>query len=249
MDKKLVFITGAAGRIGSTLAKGLREWYDLRLLHHRTIPEEVASGGVEVVRGNIFNLEEMLSAVQGVDAIVHMARSLEGRDTFREFEINMPGIYNIYEAARQRGVRKVVFASSNHATGIYEEEGLYTTPDMLPRPDSFYGVSKAFGEILGRYYADRYDMSVICLRIGSFVWPESRPRNRRTLATWISHRDMVQLVHRSLAAEVKYGIYYGISGNTRRYWDISNAQRELGYQPQDDAEAYAAEILAQGEKG
>ena len=113
---------------------------------------------------------------------------------------------------------------------------------MLPRPDSFYGVSKAFGEILGRYFVDHHDISAICLRIGSF---RPRPKTRRALATWISPRDMVQLVHCALEADAKYGIYYGISGNTRRYWDLSNAQEELGYEPQDDAEAYAAQVLAQ----
>ncbi len=242
MERKLIFLTGAAGRIGSTLRNGLREWYRLRVLYHHTVPQDAGASEEEVMRGSIFNLEDMLEAAQGVDSIVHMAVSWEGRGTFRQFEVNMPGIYNVYEAARRQGVRKVVYASTNHVTGMYEQENIYTTPDMPPRPDSFYGVSKAFGEILGRYFVDHHNMSVICLRIGSFL---PRPTSRRALATWMSPRDMVQLVHRALEADVEYGIYYGISGNTRRYWDISNAQQDLGYEPQDDAEMYAAEVLAE----
>jgi len=244
MDKKLVFLTGAAGRIGSTLRwPGLEEWYRLRVLYHRTVPPDAGAGGEVVVHGSVVSLEDMLKATQGVDAIVHLALIREGGyTTFRQVQANMPSISNIYEAARQNGVRKVVYASTNNVTGVYEQEGIYTTPDMPPRPDSFYGVGKAFGEILGRYYADHYDMSVICIRIGSH---RPRPMIPRQLATWLSPRDMLQLVHLSLQTEVKYGIYYGISGNTRRYWDISNAQEELGYQPQDDAETYAAQLLAQ----
>lgn len=242
MGKRLIFLTGAAGRIGSALRQGLPEWYRLRALYHHVVPQDAGAGGEEAMRGSIFDLEDILRAVQGVDAIVHMAVSWEDRGTFRQFEVNLPGIYNIYEAARRQGVRKVVYASTNHVTGMYEQEGIYTTPDMSPRPDSFYGVSKALGEILGRYFTDHHDMSVICLRIGSF---RPKPTTPRALATWISPRDMVQLVHCALEADVRYGIYYGISNNTRRYWDLSNAQQELGYKPQDDAEAYAARLLAQ----
>ena len=125
-------------------------------------------------------------------------------------------------------------------TGLYEEEGMYTTWEMPVRPDSLYGASKAFGESLGRYYVDRYGLEVVCLRIGSFQ-PDSAVVERksdRILSTWLSHRDCVQLVQRSIEADVRFGIYYGISGNTRAYWDLENARRELGYAPQDNAEHF-----------
>ena len=147
-------------------------------------------------------------------------------------------MYCTYEACRNAGVKRVVFASTNHVTGLYEEEGMYTTPEMPVRPDSLYGASKAFGESLGRYYVDRYGLEVVCLRIGSFQ-PDSAVVERksdRILSTWLSHRDCVQLVQRSIEADVRFGIYYGISGNTRAYWDLQNARRELGYAPQDNSE-------------
>ncbi|MBI3970448.1 MAG: NAD-dependent epimerase/dehydratase family protein [Chloroflexi bacterium] len=136
--------------------------------------------------------------------------------------------------------RKIVFASSNHATGCYEKEGLHTKPDMPVRPDSYYGVSKCLGEALGRYYVDAHGMSVICLRIGSF---QPAPRGVRQPATWISYRDTAQLVRRSIETDLPFGIFYGISGNTRAYWDTSNARELLGYQPEDNAEAFAAQLL------
>ena len=117
---------------------------------------------------------------------------------------------------------------------------MYTTPEMPVRPDSLYGASKAFGESLGRYYVDRYGLEVISLRIGSFQ-PDSAVIERksdRILSTWLSHRDCVQLVQCSIEADVRFGIYYGISGNTRAYWDLQNARRELGYAPQDNSEHF-----------
>ena len=156
-------------------------------------------------------------------------------------DANIAGTYAVYEGARRAGVRRSIFASSNHATGYYEKEDVYTTPDMPVRPDSYYGVSKCFGEALGRYYVDAFGMSVICLRIGSF---QPRPRGERQLATWISHRDTAQLVWRGIEADLPFGVFYGISGNTRAYWDIANARELLGYAPEDDAETYAREVLA-----
>ena len=113
---------------------------------------------------------------------------------------------------------------------------------MPVRPDSFYGVSKACGEVLARYYADALGLSVICLRIGSF---QAEPRNARMLATWLSPRDCAQLIGRSVETDLRFGIFYGISGNTRRCWDISEARRLLGYEPQDDAEDHAARVADQ----
>ena len=155
---------------------------------------------------------------------------------------NSLGTYCIYEACVRRNCPRVVFASTNHVTGMYEKDGIDTGPDMPVRPDSFYGASKAHGEALGRYYSDNFDLAVICLRIGSFQAEESviNRKSDRILSTWLSHRDAVQLCWRSIEKEqVKFGIYYGISGNTRAYWDIRNAVSELGYAPEDDAEQHA----------
>src|SRR5919201_1159620 len=225
---KRVLITGAAGRIGQSLAARLADRYDLRLLYHRTVPDAQ-------------DLAAMQRACIGVDAVVHMAGDPRVEAPWESILANnIVGLRNTYEAARLAGVRKVVFASSNHATGVYEQRGVYTRPDMPVRPDSYYGVSKAFGEALGAHFSDEFGMSIVCLRIGSF---QERPRNERHLATWLSERDAAQLVWRSIEADVPFAIVYGISGNTRAYWDISSARELLGYAPEDDGETFAAELV------
>jgi len=236
-----VLITGAAGSIGTALRAGLKERYALRLVDRRPIPSP--EKGAEVFAADLNELEKLQEAVAGVEAIVHLAGNPNGSASWEELlEDNVKGTYWVCEAARRQGVKRIVFASTNHVTGFYEEEGIYTTPQMQERPDSLYGVSKAFGEDLGRYYVDAFGMAFICLRIGSFQ-PEEAVKNRggdRILSTWLSPRDCVQLVWRSLEAEhVKFGIFYGISGNKRAYWDIQNARQLLGYAPEDDAERFA----------
>ena len=239
MAQKKVLITGAAGRIGQALRQGLQKRYDLRLLYHRTV---LPAADEEVFVGSIANLEKMEEAVDGMDAVVHMAGDPRVSAPWESvLETNIQGTYCLYEAARRKGVKRIVFASTNHVTGFYEKEGIYTTPDMPERPDSFYGVSKAFGEDLGQYYADAFDMEIFCLRIGSFQPREAveTRRGERILSTWLSHRDCVQLVWRCIEAEgVNFGIFYGISGNKRAYWDIQNARELLGYEPEDDAEEF-----------
>ena len=238
MTKKSVLITGAAGSIGSVLRQGLADRYDLRLTYHRTVPP--AREGERVYICSLADQEKLEEAADGVDAIVHMAGEPAVEASWEAvLEANIKGVYHLYEAARNQGVKRVIFASTNHVTGFYEQEGVYTTPEMLPRPDSFYGASKSFGEDLGRYYVDQHGLEVICLRIGSFQ-PDSAVSERtgnRILSTWLSHRDCIQLVWRSIEASgVNFGIFYGISGNTRGYWDLQNARDLLGYEPEDDAE-------------
>ncbi len=242
MSRKRVLITGAAGRIGVVLTDGLHERYQLRVLYNRTILDQKYDE--EVMVGNITDLEKMEEAVDGMDAVVHMAGNPSGGATFEEtVEANIIGTYNIYEACKRRGVKRVIFASTNHVTGMYEKKGpIYTTWEIPVRPDSYYGASKAYGEALGRYYVDEYGLSVICHRIGSFQ-PVSSVRNRgsdRILSSWLSYKDTVQLTWRSIEASEKidFAIYYGISGNTRAYWDIQNAREEIGYDPVDNAEDY-----------
>jgi len=197
----------------------------------------------EIVVADLANPDQLATAVAGVRAVVHLAANASMRTPWPVVrDVNIDGTYNVFESARLAGVKKIVFASTNHVTGMYERDGQSVRPEMMIRPDSLYGVSKAFGEALGRYYVDEYGMSVICLRIGSF---QPVPRNPRMLSTWLSPRDCAQLVWRGIERDVPFGVFYGISGNTRRYWDISNAQSVLGYAPEDDAEAYAAEVLAQ----
>lgn len=252
-----VLITGAAGRIGRCLAERLSDRYPLRLHYHRSIPDEhraaaeqarasgspvaLPDGRHDVIVGPTEDLALMERACTGCDAVVHMAGEPAVPASWEDvLAANIIGLRNVYEAARLTGANKIVFASSNHATGFYEQEGVYTTPEMPVRPDSYYGVSKVFGEALGHYFSDQYGMSIICLRIGSF---QARPRNERHLATWLSERDAAQLVWRAIESDTPYAIVYGISGNTRAYWDLTSAKLLLGYEPEDDGETYAAELV------
>lgn len=260
--KKRVLLTGAAGNIKRDLRRLLRHRYDLRLMFHRTIPE--LEPGEEHVIADMRDLTAFERAVEGMDAVVHMAAASWWLDPWETcLELNVQGTYNLFEACRHKGVGKVVFGSTHHVGGFYEFEvvrPIPTTPDglldvgqhdMMPprvpvgpdtpvRPDGYYGATKAFSEAFGRYYADAFGMSVIALRIGSYL---PRPQVPRNLATWCSPRDMAQLVSLSIETPLGWGIFYGISGNTRRYWDISNAQQLLGYAPEDDAERFASELL------
>ena len=234
-----VLITGAAGRIGRTLRAGLKDRCDLRLMDRKPIDEAEVD---DVHVGDVADVEWMAAVCQGVDAVVHLAGDPStGAPWESVLEVNIKGTYGAYEGARRAGAQRLVFASSNHATGFYEQEGVYTTPEMPVRPDSLYGVSKSFGEDLARFYVDQYGMKAYCLRIGSFQ-PDSAVENRqsdRILSTWLSYRDTVQLVWRCLQVEsVDFGIYYGISDNERAYWDTENARRDLGYAPEDDAERF-----------
>lgn len=239
-NKKRVLMTGAAGSIGKTLLRPLADRYELRAMFHETTAPVPA--GVSVVIGDLERVDDALAAVAGCDAVLHLAGNPHMTATFEEvLAANIRGTYSVYEACKLKGVPKVVFASTNHVTGMYERDGLPVEPGQVVRPDSFYGASKAHGEALGRYYSDAHGLSVICLRIGSFL---PRPRGERNLSTWLSHRDMAQLAWRSIEADVRFGIYYGISGNTRRQWSIESAMTDLGYAPEDNAEDYAWELLS-----
>jgi uronate dehydrogenase len=240
---KKVLITGAAGDVGGHLRRELAGRYDLRLSDIRPIAE--LAPGEEFVRGDCASLRDMLRVTRGVDAIVHLGGfSVEG-----PWEVilraNIVGAYQVFEAARRNGVRRVVFATSNHAVGFYDRD---ETIDhrVTPRPDSRYGVSKVFGEALGSLYSDKYGMEVVCVRIGNV---NPRPMDKRRLSIWLSPRDLAQLV--SIAIDkpgIRFEIVYGVSGNRRSWYDNRNAER-LGYAPRDDSEPWAEEVLKNEKPG
>ena len=223
-----ILLTGAAGRIGTALRTRLPELgWDVRSFDRLPVP-----GGMV---GDLSSDDDLDAAVAGVSAIVHLA----GQPTEAPWPVirdaNIDGLVRLFEAARRAGVPRVVFASSNHATGFTP-----VTPELGTdgpnRPDTLYGVSKVFGEALGRYYADRYGLRVACLRIGTFA---ERPDDMRTLSTWLSPDDAARLIDACLRApNLTYSVVWGVSDNTRRTWSLESA-RALGYDPQDDAEAYA----------
>jgi len=242
---KHVMITGAAGKIGSVLRKALRASYPLvRLLD--IAPLGAAENGEEVCAVDIRDAAALEKAMAGIDCVVHLAGMSVEAPWEQVLPLNIEGCYNVFEAARRSGVKRIVFASSNHAIGFHRRERFIDT-NVVPRPDTRYGVSKVFGEALGRLYADKYGLSVACLRIGSFLTPD-RPTDSRQLLTWISHRDMVQLTRRCIDhPDYHFVIVYGVSNNLRSSWDNSSV-KFLGYRPEDDAEVFAAEILALGKK-
>ena len=229
-----ILITGAAGEIGSVLRAGLAGNYPLlRLLDVR--PCGKAGPGEEAVVADIADLDAVTAAARGIDCVVHLAGVPREGLWDQILPRNVAGTYNVFEAARRAGVKRVIFASSNHTIGFYRVGR--PVDEFLPvRPDSRYGVSKVFGEAVGRLYADKHGLEVAALRIGSF---RREPGDFRQLSTWISHRDMVQLVRRCIdAPRFHFIVLYGVSANTRSRWDNPHAAL-VGYAPQDDAETYA----------
>jgi uronate dehydrogenase len=238
---KTVLITGAAGDVASHLRRELAGRYRLRLSDRQPISGLAA--GEEFMRADIAVMEEVAPITRGVDAIVHLGGfSVEGPwDAI--LQANIVGLYNVFESARQNGVKRILFATSNHAVGFYRRD---ETIDhrVYPRPDSRYGVSKVFGEAMGSLYADKYGMEIFNIRIGNV---NPRPVDERRLSIWISPRDLAQLVGIGIDHPgIRFEIVYGISGNRRAWYDNANAAR-LGYRPQDDSEEYAEQVL-RGEK-
>ena len=240
---KTLLITGAAGDVGSHLRRELAGKYDLRLSDIK--PIKALAAGETSAPGDIAKMSDMLRVTKGVDAIVHLGGfSVEGPWDMI-LRANIVGCYNLFEAACRNGVKRVLFASSNHATGFYKREQKIDHR-VLPKPDSRYGVSKAFGEQLGSLYADKYGMEVFCMRIGNVT---VAPPDKRRLSNWISPRDFARLVSVGIEnPNIGFEIVYGVSDNKRSWYDNSNAHR-LGYQPQDDAERYAEEVLAREKPG
>ncbi len=236
---KTILLTGAAGAVGGFLRKEYAGRYALRLADLKTIdtlgPDET------FIEADVAKYDDMLRAVDGVDGIVHLgAFSVEG-DWDTILNSNIVGTYNIFEAARQTGVKRVVFASSNHAVGFYRRDQTIDHT-VYPKPDGRYGLSKVFGEALGSLYADKYGAEVMCIRIGNV---DTRPLDVRRLAIWISPRDLAQLTGIGLDRPgIKFEIVYGMSDNKRAWWDNANAHR-LGYKPEDKGEDFAAQVLAE----
>jgi uronate dehydrogenase len=241
--RKTVLITGAAGSVGGHLRRELAGKYDLRLSDNR--PLEDIRKGETFWRGDITRLADALRISKGADAIIHLGGySVEG-PWDEILAANIVGCRNMFEAARQNGVKRFLFASSNHAVGFYPRARVIDHRAEI-RPDSRYGVSKVFGEALGHLYSDKYGLEVFCMRIGN-VHPF--PVDKRRLSIWLSPRDLAQLVSIGIDhPDIRFEIVYGVSGNRRSWYDNTNAAR-LGYRPEDDSEPHAQEVLAREPPG
>jgi uronate dehydrogenase len=230
-----LLLTGAAGALGQVLRERLRRHAAvLRVSDIAALA--AAQANEETVVCDLADAQAVHAMVADCEAIVHLGGvSVEG--PFEPIlQANILGVYNLYEAARKHGVRRIVFASSNHVTGFYRQDEVID-PKMPVRPDGYYGLSKAFGENLAQFYFDRYRIETVSIRIGS-SFPE--PKDRRMLATWLSHGDLERLVLASLHAPVVgHSVIYGVSDNAVGWWDNTSA-RHLGYRPQDSSEPFRA---------
>lgn len=235
-----ILITGAAGSIGKVLRAGFANRYDLLRLAD-IVPQEAAGEGEEIVSFDITDLEAATRACRDIDCVIHLAGiPVEPQENAWDslLPANIVGTYNIFEAARQAGVKRMIYASSNHVVGFYRRERTVDTNAPM-RPDTLYGVTKVFGEAIGRLYADKHGMSVGCVRIGSF---RKQPEDRRQLATWISYDDTSHLFRQIIdAPSFHFFSVYGVSDNAGVFW--SNRGLEwLGYSPASRGEASEDQI-------
>ncbi len=252
-----VGITGAAGHIGTTLAEGLPNRYTLTLFYHRQKVKPELARKFKAVKVDLSRAEEVQGKFEGLDAVIHLAAASEPEDTWEDILANnIVATYNVFEEARRAKVSKIIFASTNHVQHDYIGKTPYTLEpfyvramghiklDDPPAPDSFYGISKLFGENMGWYYSRRFDIKFTSLRIGS-TFPEDDPtiwkgteREDHVRAIFLSKRDCVEAFVRALEVNTKYLLAYAISNNDRRYYDLSETREKLGFNPRDNAETY-----------
>ena len=241
---RTVLLTGAAGGLGTLMRELLpAHGHTLRLFDMRPV-----EGEPDAITADLADRGAVREAVRGVDAVLHLAGISLEAPFEKILKANIEGTYHLYEAAREEGVPRIVFASSNHAVGYTprpRDGGPLIPVDTPRRPDTFYGLSKSFGEDLAQLYWDRHGLETVSVRVGS-CFPE--PTSVRMLSVWMSPADGARLFHAALTAErVGHTVVYGSSANTRLWWDLSSA-RALGYEPLDDSEPYAAKLIAdQGE--
>jgi hypothetical protein len=238
----IIVLTGAAGRIGRMLRDRLAR--PDRVLRLVDIAPLVPSRAEEAIQASVTDLAAMTAACAGAAAVIHLG-GIPGEAPWEQIaEVNINGTYAVFEAARRAGVSRVIYASSNHAVG-FAPRSSFPVPDYtFPAPDTYYGVSKVAGEALAALYHSRYGLDAICLRILTCA---DRPRDARALSTWLSPGDAGRLFEACLTAPSPgFRVAFGVSANTRGDFVSLAEARSLGYDPQDDAEAYAAEILAAG---
>jgi uronate dehydrogenase len=234
-----ILLTGAAGGLGTALRSRLLANCEVLRLSDKTGLGE-AQAGEEIVLADLADAAAVDAAVAGCDAIVHLGGISVEAPFEAIVQANILGVYHLYESARRHGVKRVVFASSNHVTGFYKQSETITA-DHPARPDSYYGVSKAFGEDFSRFYFDRYGIETACVRIGS-SFPE--PKDRRMLATWLSFDDLHRLISACLSTPVLgHSIVFGMSDNAVTWWDNSRA-KHIGYVPQDSSDVFHDAVFA-----
>ena len=243
--RRKVLVTGAAGNIGSYFAANSHLKYALTLMiHEQDEAKELEQYG-EVVQGDITDLDRMKTLCQGMDTVVHLAADPSPSATWDSLrELNINGTYNVFIAAKAAGCRRVVYASSIHAVSGYPADVQVKTSEPV-NPGDLYGVSKCFGEALGRYMAEQEKLSVIAIRIGGFQPVESVHKKSGVglIDAWVSQRDLNQLIGKCIDAEgITFAILHGLSDNRFKRLDISDARELVGYAPEDDASREIPEV-------
>ena len=255
---KKVLITGSNGLIGRTLTDAFKDKYKLSGLD---VTKPASGSAIPTTVANGSDLDAIMPAFKGVDAVVHLAANAPVETPWPDvLKNNISTTHNVYEASRVNGVKRLVFASSNHAVGLFEndepyksivagkydglEPGKFKRVDntVQVRPDSDYGISKVFGEATGRYYSEQFGLEVACLRIGTVNPHNSPTQSVRHMATWLSHRDLIQLVGLCLSEPLKFEVFYGVSNNKWRFWDTDYAAKTIGYAPKDNAEDWRDQL-------
>jgi nucleoside-diphosphate-sugar epimerase len=242
MNHPKMLITGSKGLIGRILTKFLVDSFDMYGLD---IVGEHTERHYQVDISNYEALHHAFRAIGGIEYIVHLAADRNPDAPWESvLKNNIIGTRNVYECAQNHGVKKIVFASSTYVTRGYrgipasshkqQSPGIISTQDPI-RPDSDYATSKALGEALARQYYERYGLESICLRIGAVSENDDSSLNQELMKIWLSHKDLIQVVKKSILSNVKFGIYYAISNNRGKFYDIASAEKEIAYEPQDDA--------------
>ena len=236
-----LLLTGAAGGLGKVLRESLRPYANVIRLSDIADIAPAIDDREEVVPCDLADKQAVHQLVEGVDAILHFG----GVSVERSFEeilgANICGVFHIYEAARRHGVKRVIFASSNHVIGFYKQDA-HIDATAQRRPDGYYGLSKSFGEDMAQFYFDRYGIETVSIRIGSSF---PKPHNRRMMSTWLSFGDLTQLLERALyTPNVGHTVVYGMSDNKDIWWDNRYASA-LGFVPQDSSEVFREKVEAQ----
>jgi uronate dehydrogenase len=240
---KRLLLTGAAGGLGRMLRERIKPWAEVVRLSD-VADLGAAAASEEIMQCDLADGAAVLKLVDGVDAVLHFG-GISVEDRFEPImQANILGLYNLYAAVHKAGVKRVIYASSNHVTGFYRTTDLVDA-DMPLRPDSLYGVSKCFGEALSRYYYDRFGIETVCLRIGS-SFPE--PRNARMMTTYLSYDDLVELIRCALfTPRVGHTIAFGNSDNDTVWCDNRKASH-LGFRPKDSSRVFASQFPPTAER-
>ena len=242
MLKKLV-LTGAAGRLGSYLREPLSQLAEE--LVSTDIVDDIGNvlANETYVRADLASLDDMMGVLSGADMVIHFGAIGDEAPFDAILEANIKGAYNVWEAAYQNGLKRVVYASSIHAVGMHPKTDFIGT-DAPHRPDTFYGLAKCFAEDLGSLYWDKRGLESVCMRILS----AAQVNNPRALGSWLSYDDLIHLVERAIDTPITgHTIIYGVSNNDRAPVD-NHLASFMGYRPKDNAEQFAEQVLAEAEQ-